>query len=234
MGKNFVLRPENTRQPRSFGSSVTFGKRRDKGTGYMARSERAGPGVIVLHEFFGLTPSFRDLADRLCDEGFTALAVDLYDGATAGSVDEALALMDSLDEEQVILQLKAATDHLASNWHPRVGVVGFSLGAGLALGLIQEARLDAAVVYYGCAPVDGVRVTCPVLGHFAEEDDWEPLDEVTQLFEELQAAGADAEMTVYPGTGHWFANADIPSAFDPEAAEAAWHSTVAFLRHHLA
>ncbi len=150
MGKNFVLRPENTRQPRSFGNTITFGKGRDKGTGYMSHSERVGPGVIVLHEFFGLTPSIRDFTDRLCDEGFTALAVDLYDGATAGSVDEALALMSSLDDERVLLQLKAATEHLASNWHPRVGVVGFSLGAGLTLGLTR--RLDSTQPFFITEP----------------------------------------------------------------------------------
>lgn len=235
VGKHFSLRPENTKEPRSFGSMITFGRNRAKGTGYMASSERSGPGVLVLHEFFGLTPSFRAFADRLCDEGFTALCVDLYDGRVAGDVSEAKALASSLDEELSFLKLRAAIDHLKGNWHPRAGVVGFSLGAYFAAKLAEEAvPLDAAVVYYGTADITASGLTCPLLGHFAEVDEWEPLEDITQQFDQLKGEGADVEMAVYPGTGHWFANADVPEAFDAEAAEEAWSATVDFLRYNLA
>lgn len=234
MGKSFSLRPENTKEPRSFGNTISFGRGRAKGTGYLSHSERSGPGVLVLHEFFGLTPSFKAFADRLSDEGFTALCVDLYDGAVAQSVEEAKELSGGLDEERTMLKLKSATEHLTANWHPRVGVVGFSMGAYFAAELAQQTRLDAAIVYYGTAGIDPSRLSCPLLGHFAETDEWEPLEDITAQFEKLEADGADVEMTVYPGTGHWFANSDVSEAFDPDASETAWIATLGFLREHLA
>ena len=234
MGKNFSLRPENTKEPRSFGNDITFGKLKDKGSGYMSHSERVGPGVLILHEFFGLTPSFRRYADRLCDEGFTALAVDLYDGAVAGSVEEAKKLASSLEHETTMRKLNAALEHLTANWHPRVGVIGFSLGAWFAGSLAQEARPDAAVLYYGTSDLDASRLRCPVLGHFAETDEWEPLSDITAQWKKLEADGADIEMNVYPGTGHWFANRDVPEAYNEDAAEAAWAATLDFLRYNLA
>lgn len=234
VGKNFSLRPENTKEPRNFGRDITFGRLRSKGTGYMSHSERVGPGVLVLHEFFGLTPSFRRYADRLCDEGFSALAVDLYDGAMASSVEEAKEMASSLDHDSTMLKLKAALEHLTSNWHPRVGVIGFSLGAWFAGSLAQETELDAAVLYYGTAELDAGRLRCPLLGHFADSDEWEPLPDITTQWEKLIADGADAEMVVYPGTGHWFANRDVPDAYNEEAAQAAWASTLDHLRYNLA
>ena len=234
MGKSFSLRPENTKEPRSFGNTITFGRGKSKGTGYLSHSERSGPGVLILHEFFGLTPSFRGYADRLSDEGFTALAVDLYDGAIAANVEEAKALASSLDHQTRMRMLSNALEHLTDNWHPRVGVVGFSLGAWFAASLAQEKRPDAAVLYYGTGDLSAARLTCPLLGHFAETDEWEPLEDITAQFDKLEADGADVEMIVYPGTGHWFANSDVPNAFAEKAAEGAWESTLGFLRHHLA
>ena len=220
---------------RSFGEDIKFGKRSDAGTGYLAHSDRVGPGVVLLHEFFGLTQSFRDYADGLNREGFTVLVPDLYDGAIAEDPTEAEAMADSLDTERTMLQLRAACEHLTANWHPRLALVGFSLGASLSVPLAREVDTEALVLYYGMhegVDLDGWRV--PVLGHFAEQDEWTPRPEAEAWFARLEASGADAEMHVYPGTGHWFANPDVPEAFDEAAAEAAWGRTVEFLRYHAA
>ena len=200
----------------------------------MSFSERAGPGVLVLHEFFGLQQSFRTYADALESEGFTVLVPDLYDGAIAGSVEEARALASALDAEVTMRKIDAAAEHLSSNWHPRLGVVGFSLGADFAWALAHEQKVEATVVYYGVGDTDPGRWGGPVLGHFADNDEWTPLDEVQRSFQDLEEAGIDAEMHVYAGTGHWFANASVDDAFDEEAANLALTRTVDFLRHHLA
>lgn len=212
---------------------VSFGTRSRAGTGYMARSERSGPGVLVLHDFFGLSGAVTSFADGLCAEGFTALAPDLYDGRLATSVKEAERMADSLDRDHALARLAEAGEHLTANWHPRLGLVGFSLGAWLAVGLAGRVDVEAVVSYYGPAPDPG-RWSTPLLAHVAEQDEWEPLGEVLPPLEALTAAGAEVEVRVIEGVGHWFANPSIPEAYDPPAAEAAWAATIAFLRHHLA
>jgi carboxymethylenebutenolidase len=200
----------------------------------MARSDRVGPGVVLLHEFFGLQDSFKQLADRLNAEGFTVLVPDLYDGRSASTVDEALALRDELDPEAVVRMLGAAADLLTANWHPRLGVVGFSLGAAYGIALAGARPIEALVLYYGLGDFTGGAWAGPTLGHFAGDDEWTDLEEATAAFEGLRRAGAEAEMNVYPGTGHWFANPAVPGAYDEAAAEAAFRSTCDFLLHHLA
>jgi carboxymethylenebutenolidase len=187
-----------------------------------------------LHEFFGLTPSFKEKADRLNEAGFTALVPDLYDGRVASTVDEARSLAQSLDEDTVMARLGAAAEHLTANWHPRLGVVGFSLGAAFAVELAKSRDVEAVALYYGMGEMPGPRWKSPVLGHFAENDEWESHEYIQSFFEALEEIGADAESFVYPGTGHWFANPDVAEAYAPDAAEQAWNRTIDFFSHHLA
>ena len=227
-------RHENQKESTDYGRMVTFGKRRDECTGYMSYSDRVGPSVILLHEFFGLQDPFKDYADALNKEGFTVLAPDLYDGRIAGSIEEAKRFSDELDAEHAALRLKAAKNFLADNWHPRVGVIGFSLGAFLGIQLAEDEGLEAAVAYYGIGNVDPANFDAPLQFHLAETDEWEPLEDVQPAIQGWVDAGLDAEVHVYEGTGHWFANPSMPDAFDAEAADLAWGRTVEFLRHHLA
>ena len=218
------------------GEMIEFGKRADAGRGYMAHSERVGPAVIVLHEFFGLQRSFMDYADRLNAAGFTVLAPDLYDGATATSVDEARTLAQSMDVAAALRKLRAAASFLTDNWHPRLGVVGFSLGADFAVVVSEQVSVEALVLYYGLGDLfdDPGASTVPTLGHFAETDDWLPVADATRTFSVLEANDNGSEMHVYPGTGHWFANSSVPDAYRPEAADLAFERTAEFLQHHLA
>jgi carboxymethylenebutenolidase len=200
----------------------------------MSHSERSGPGVLVLHEFFGLQPSFRTYADALEAEGFTVLVPDLYDGRIASSVEEATEISDNLDYDAIFERLDAACEHLTANWHPRLGVIGFSLGGALASTLAQRRSVEATVLYYGFTDVDPARWSGPVIGHFASDDEWNPLPEAVAFFDTLAAAGLDAELFSYEGTGHWFANESVEDAFDGSASRLAFERTVDFLRHHLA
>jgi carboxymethylenebutenolidase len=233
-GGSIQWRGENTRESSEYGRTVTFGKRKDECTGYLSHSDRVGPGVILLHEFFGLQQTFKDYADALTREGFTVLAPDLYDGRIASSVDEAKEISGSLDDEQVGARLEAARSFLADNWHPRVGIVGFSMGAWLGMDFAAGRDIEAVVTYYGYAPVDPKTFGAPAMLHLAESDEWEPLEEVQAAFEGWPEEAPELEIHVYPGTGHWFANPAVPAAFDEGATELAWSRTVDFLRHHLA
>jgi carboxymethylenebutenolidase len=217
------------------GEMVLFGKRRDAAVGYQAASQRAGPGVLVIPEAYGLTPHFKSFADRLNrDELFTVVAFDLYHGATAAHRDEAIALRDSLDRARVIAKLEAAAEHLTANWHPRLGVIGFSLGAAYAVALAHEIEIEATVVYYGFDDVEPARWHGPLLGHFAANDDAPDPAEAKGFADAVLAAGEDAEMHLYEGVGHGFANQDRPGSFDATSAELAYRRTCDFLRHHLA
>jgi carboxymethylenebutenolidase len=234
MGKSIQSRrPPQGLQNRSFRAMVPFGRRRTAGQGYMAYSDRVGPGVILLHEFFGLQPSFKAYADLLNEQGFTVLAPDLYDGSLADSVESALAKARSLDVDRALGQIKAAAEHLTDNWHPRLGVVGFSLGAGFAVQLAQDLPLEATVLYYGLGDIDPERWRSPCLGHFAAHDEWESTAEAELAFSALQERGIEAEMHLYPEVGHWFANADVLSAYDQSAAELAFQRTADFFHYHL-
>ncbi len=133
----------------SAGELISFGGLTDKGTGYMGYSERVGPSVLVLHDAYGLLPSVRALTDRFVNEGFTTLAVDLYGGRYAEDAATAHRLAAGLDTADTMKRVVAAAEHLSNNWHPRLGVVGFSIGASLATMLAHEVAIDATVVYYG-------------------------------------------------------------------------------------
>lgn len=190
----------------------------------------------MLHEWFGLQPSFRLLADSLRREGFTVLVPDFYDGRVASDVGEAEVLMREVDrdQERVDLMLAAAAAHLTENWHPRLGLIGLSMGAWWAARLAQLLPVDATVLFYGRGDIDPSRWDVPLQVHLAERDDLEPLAEARSFFEDVAAAGIETDLHVYAGVGHGFANASVPAVFSADAAELAITRTASFLHHHLA
>ena len=203
--------------------------------------EGSGPGVLLLHAWWGRTAFFEQLARRLADEGFAVSAPDLYaDGRTAGTIEEAEALMRSgrpTSEEKGEI-VRRALDELRA--HPgvrgaRLGVVGFSMGAAWAISAStwRPDDLAAVVLFYGVGDGDFAASRSAYLGHFGDADDWEPLDGVRAMETELREAGRDVELHVYPGARHWFFESDRPE-FDPAAAELAWARTVDFLKARLA
>jgi carboxymethylenebutenolidase len=204
-----------------------------------APDDGAGPGVLVLHAWWGLTPVFTDLCDRLAAAGYVALAPGLFPGgATAATIPEAEALRDAHDEAAVAEPVVRAAAELLREF-PAVsdgplGVIGFSLGAYWALRLSQERPEDvnAAVVFYGTDDGDYQMARAAYLGHFAEHDDFEPLAAVRALEEKIGAAGREVTFHVYPDARHWFFEPNRPE-YDPAAAELAWERTLAFLYDHL-
>ena len=201
----------------------------------------SGPGVLVLHAWWGLTPVFTDVCDRLAAAGYVALAPSLYVGdATATTIAEAKTLRDTHDEAgEAEPVAQAAVEQLLGL--PKVigtqiGAIGFSLGAYWALHLSQVRPDDvsAVVVFYGTDDGDYRTARATYLGHFAEHDDFEPLEAVRALEGRISAAGRDVTFHVYPGTGHWFFEPNQPEAYDAPAAELAWERTLAFLNERVA
>jgi carboxymethylenebutenolidase len=226
--------------------TVNFPSNGHTASGYLARpSGGTGPGVIVLQEWWGLDPEIKKVADRLADEGFVALAPDLYHGELAGhdEMDKAAQLMNSLPPDRAARDMGGAVDfllaHEASTGN-QVGVIGYCMGGMLTLLLaaLQGDKIGAAVPHYG-APLgdsapDWSGLTAPVEGHFAENDDFFPPDAVKALESELKGMGKDVTFIVYPGTGHAFCNEANPLGTRHEdAAETAWKRAVKFLKSKL-
>jgi carboxymethylenebutenolidase len=216
------------------------------GSGYLApASAGAGPGVIVIQEWWGLVPHIMDVCERFSAEGFTALAPDLYHGRSApnSDPDEAGKLMMALDLERAAKDTGGAVDFLRDHEAVRgngVGVVGFCMGGGLALLLACQRPDDvkATVPFYGVIPWPGARpdwerLGGAVQGHYAENDDSAAPAVVRALEAQLKDMGKDVEMFVYPGTTHAFFNDTRHDVYDEDAARQAWVRTLEFLRAKL-
>jgi carboxymethylenebutenolidase len=212
---------------------------------YLAVPEHgSGPGVVVLHAWWGLTEPFRHVCDRLAEAGFVALAPDLYRGKTTASVEEAKSFVSALnqDEERVrgdiagavqVLRQHTAT-HLA-NSRGKLALAGFSLGGAYALdmSITLAEEIAAVVTFYAAYPgLDYRRASAAYLCHFAQDDSFEPAESVVEMEQELQAAGRQVTVHTYPGTKHWFFEENRPE-YDAQAARLAWERTIAFLRERL-
>ena len=209
------------------------------GTAYLVAPDAgSGPGVLLLHSWWGLTPFFTSVADRLADEGFVVLAPDLTGGRLPASADEAQRLLDESDPNEGVALVTASAARLRSlriTPDGPIGVVGFSMGASWALWLSARAPelVGATVVFYGSQNIDFDGARSAYLGHFAEHDPFESDDDIAFLEASLGLAGCDVTFHRYPGTGHWFFESDRSDAYDAAAAALAWSRTVEFLRARL-
>jgi carboxymethylenebutenolidase len=201
---------------------------------YLAVPEHgSGPGVLVLHAWWGLTDVFKQVCDRLAQEGFIALAPDLYHGKTTTSIDEAKQLASEMIEGETSQDLTASVGYLLQQPGMRgkaLGAVGFSLGGNVALGL--KDQMAAIVTFYGTTAPEEILAQADFLGHFAEDDDFEPIEEVRQLEENIRSSGRQASFFLYPGTHHWFFEENRPE-YDAQAAHVAWERTIEFLHERL-
>jgi carboxymethylenebutenolidase len=204
----------------------------------------SGPGVLVLHAWWGLTQPFRQVCDRLADAGFVALAPDLYHGKTTASIEEAQELSDALDQDAhqcraditgAVMTLRHHEATRLAGGHGKLAIVGFSLGGAYALStsIVLPQEIAAVVTFYASYPgLQYADAQSAYLCHFAEHDPFEPAESVAQMQQTLQAAGKPAAIHIYPGVRHWFCEENRPE-YDAEAADLAWQRTLAFLHQHL-
>ncbi|HEV8428749.1 MAG TPA: alpha/beta family hydrolase [Pyrinomonadaceae bacterium] len=210
-------------------------------TGYLATpNQGSGPGVVVIQEWWGLVDHIKDVCDRFADEGFVALAPDVYHGKTTKSPNEAGKLMMALRIDEAERDLGAAVEYLLtldSTTSKKIGIVGFCMGGALALyTATKNQNIGACVVFYGIHPKvkpDLPNLNGPVLGVFGERDGSVPPDVVHNLERQVKDLGKQIEVKIYPGADHAFFNDTRPEVYKPEAATDAWQRTIAFLRQHL-
>lgn len=217
-------------------------------TGYLALpADGNGPGVLLMHAWWGLNSYFKSLADRLANEGYVVLAPDIYGGKIASEIEDAEKLIGELEKDQgyhkAIKVEEAALDYLLN--HPsvtgdKIGAIGFSMGATYASWLATlRPEVTAVVLFYGGffggdqGPDYATQSEDAFLGHFAEGDEWEPDEGVKEQERQLQAAGREAKFHFYPGASHWFMEDNRPDNYNAEAAQLAWERTVQFLKEKL-
>ena len=222
--------------------TVSFPSNGGTAAGYLATpTSGAGPGVIVIQEWWGLDWGIKAMADRLADAGFVALAPDLYHGELAGhdEMDKAGSLMQSLPPHRAARDMSAAIDYLLDREDVTgsgLGVVGFCMGGMLSFSLATNRpdAIKAVVPFYGFPQGDGepdwADLSAIVRGHMAEHDDFFGPDAARALETKLRSLGKDVTLTVHPGTGHAFmAPHNALGTLNEQVAAQVWPEVVAFL-----
>ena len=213
--------------------------------GYLAEpaQPQGAPAIVVIQEWWGLNDQIRGVADRLALAGFQALVPDLYRGKSTVEQEEAHHLMTDLDFSDAASQdIRGAVQFLKAR-APKVGLTGFCMGGALTLlALTQSPEIDAGVTWYGCPPleyIDASKITMPLQGHWATQDEFFKIDMIDALEQKLTAANVDFEFHRYLAH-HAFANETaagpgrIPATqYDAVWAQQAWDRTLHFFGKHL-
>jgi len=208
--------------------------------GYLARPSTDGdyPGVVMIHEWWGLNDNIKEMARLLADQGYVVFAVDLYGGKVATESGQAGELATAVrnNPEQAITVMQAAVDYLKTNENvSRIGSIGWCFGGGQSPNLSLGEPLDATVIYYGQLTDDKNeldKIAGPVLGIFGAQDTSIPVEAVNGFEAALNELGIKNDINIYDNVGHAFANPSGTS-YAPEETVDAWNKTVAFFKDNL-
>jgi carboxymethylenebutenolidase len=223
------------------GGLIEFEADGEKVGAYLARPAGGGapPGVVVIHEWWGLNDQIKGVADRFASIGYVALVPDLYRGKVPADAGLAHELMRGLSENRAIGIIKGAASYLRTidgAKDRRIGTVGFCMGGRLSLAAaIRGVDVQATVVFYGSVETTEEAVApirTPVLGIFGADDRGIPVEDVKKFEAAMKAAGKEVTIIIYPELGHAFFNEQRPS-YDKTMAMDAWYRTKDFLGKHL-
>jgi carboxymethylenebutenolidase len=194
------------------------------------------PGIVVIHEWWGLNDWVKEQASKLADQGYAALAIDLYRGKVADDASTAHELMRGVPEDRALRDLHAAVQYLKSQPNikkDRIGSIGWCMGGGFSLEVaLQEPTLTATVINYGHLATDPAalnKINAAILGNFGGKDQGIPPEDVKKFEESLKQAGKQVNIKIYPDAGHAFENPNNKGGYRPDDAADAWKRTVNFL-----
>jgi carboxymethylenebutenolidase len=208
-------------------------------SGYLATpAAGTGPGVLVIQEWWGLVQHIKNVCDRFAAEGFIALAPDMYHGQTASEPDGAGKLFMALNIARAEKDLRGAAAYLLSQSSAKkIGAVGFCMGGQLALyAATLNPSVGACVNFYGIHPnvkPDYSKLSGPVLGLFAEKDQFVNPATAKAVDAAIKGAGKQSEIHIYPNVDHAFFNDERADIYNKAAAGDAWRRTLAFFRQHM-
>jgi carboxymethylenebutenolidase len=216
--------------------SYKSGEETVQGVLYTPEGKGPFPALVVIHEWWGLNDWVKEQAAKLADEGYVALAVDLYRGKVATTPDEAHEIMRGVPEDRAMRDLHAAVEFLKSQSDvkkERIGSIGWCMGGGYSLDVaLQEPALTATVINYGhlAADADSVKkIKASVLGIFGGQDRGIPVDDVKKFEQALKEQGNKVEIVIYPDAGHAFENPNNKTGYRADDAADAWKHTTSFL-----
>jgi carboxymethylenebutenolidase len=198
------------------------------------------PGIIVIHEWWGLNDWVKEQAAKLADQGYEALAIDLYRGKVATTPDQAHEIMRGVPEDRAKRDLHAAFEFLASQSNvkkDRIGAIGWCMGGGYSLDVaLQEPTLAADVINYGHLATDPeaiAKIHAPILGLFGAQDRGITPDDVQKFEAAMKKADKMIEIKIYEDAGHAFENPNNKDGYRAADAADAWDRTVTFLAANL-
>ncbi|MGC1371322.1 MAG: dienelactone hydrolase family protein [Candidatus Sulfotelmatobacter sp.] len=198
------------------------------------------PGIIVIHEWWGLNDWVKEQAAKLADQGYEALAIDLYRGRVGTTPEEAHEIMRGVPEDRAKRDLSAAFDYLVSQPNVkknRIGAIGWCMGGGYALDVaLEKPTLAADVINYGHLATDPQalkKINAPILGLFGAQDKGITPDDVHKFEAQMKQLGKKIEIKIYDDAGHAFENPNNKAGYRPADAADAWQRTVAFLSENL-
>ena len=207
---------------------------------YMPKGEGPFPALVVIHEWWGLNDWVKQQASNFADQGYVALAIDLYRGQLATTPDEAHQIMRGVPEDRANRDLLAATAYLRSLkavYGKHVGAIGWCMGGGYALDLaVADPKLRVAVINYGHLASDKTtlkKIHASILGIFAGEDKGISAADVHKFETEMKALDKKVDVHIFPDAGHGFENPNNQQAYRAEDAASAQKLTDEFLEQHL-
>lgn len=215
------------------------------------RAQGKFPAVIVIMEAFGLNDHIKDVTERIAQEGYVAIAPDLYyrespNVVAYDQVPAAIELMQRLADDKVLADLHSVIVHLKAQnvvHADRLGITGFCMGGRIAFLAACKfpGEIKAAVPFYGggiagdapTAPLNAAgALQAPILCFFGENDPYIPLSQVKKIEETLRSLGKIFEIKVYPGADHGFF-CDDRESYSAEAAKDAWDKMKAWFERYL-
>jgi carboxymethylenebutenolidase len=207
---------------------------------YSPQGKGPFPALVVIHEWWGLNDWVKEEASKLADQGYVALAIDLYRGKVATTPDEAHQIMRGVPSDRANRDLLGATSFLASQKYvnpARIGSIGWCMGGGYSLDLaIADPKLKAAVINYGHLASDDAtlkKINAAILGIFGGQDKGIPPADVKKFESQLKELGKTAEIHIFPDAGHAFENPNNKAGYRADDAAEAWKLTTAFLAKYL-
>ncbi len=211
-----------------------------KGLLYTPSGKGPFPAIIVIHEYWGLNDWVKEQASKLSDQGYEALAIDLYRGKVATTPDLAHELMRGVPEDRAKRDLHAAFEFLQAQPNvkkDRIGAIGWCMGGGYSLDVaLQEPTLAADVINYGhlaTDPAELKNISAPILGSFGGQDQGITPDDVHKFEAGMKQLDKKVEIKIYDDAGHAFENPNNKTGYRPADAADAWKRTVNFLAENL-